>query len=53
MKEVNCVELKSKRVNITKGINLNLINMDELKSSLLSVYFILPLDREDVTKKML
>lgn len=53
MKEVNCVELKSKRVNITKGINLNLINMDELKSSLLSVYFILPLDREDVTKNAL
>ena len=47
------MELKSKRVNITKGINLNLINMDELKSSLLSVYFILPLDREDVTKNAL
>ena len=30
--------LKSERINISKGINLNLIKMDKFKSNLLSIY---------------
>ncbi len=47
------MNLMSKRINITKGVNLNIISMEESKSNLLSVYFTLPLDREQVTKNAL
>ena len=45
--------LKSERINISKGINLNLIKMDKFKSNLLSIYLINPLERKNVTKNAL
>lgn len=45
--------LKSERININKGINLNLIKVDKFKSNLLSFYLIIPLEREEVTKNAL
>lgn len=45
--------LKSERINIGNGINLNLIKTDKFKSNLLSYYFIRPLSKEEVTKNTL
>ncbi|NMB26747.1 MAG: insulinase family protein [Tissierellia bacterium] len=45
--------LKPERININKGISLNLIKMDKFKSNLLSLYLIIPLNREEVTKNAL
>lgn len=45
--------LKSQRINIGKGINLNLIKTDKFKSSLFSYYFIRPLSIEEATKNAL
>ncbi len=45
--------LKSKKINIGNGINLNLIKTDKFKSNLLSYYFIRPLSKEEVTKNTL
>ncbi len=45
--------LESKRIELGKGIFLNLIETDKFKSNLLSYYFIRPLNREDVTKNAL
>lgn len=45
--------LDCKRININKGVNLNLIRTDKFKSNILSFYFILPLSREEVTKNAL
>ena len=47
------MSLKSERINISKGINLNLIKEDKFKSNLISFYFIFHLDREDTTKNAL
>ena len=47
------MELKSNRINITKGINLNLVGMKKPKSNLLSINIILPLDRKQVTNNAL
>lgn len=47
------MELKSERIKLGNGIYLNLIKSDKFKSSLLSWYFIRPLDREEVTKNAL
>lgn len=41
--------LDYKRIDIGKGINLNLIKTSKFKSNILSFYFILPLNREEVT----
>ena len=45
--------LKSEKINIGNGINLNLIKTDKFKSSLLSYYFIRPLSKSEVTKNTL
>ncbi len=45
--------LRSERINIGKGINLNLIKTDKFKSNLISIYLILPLERENATKNAL
>lgn len=45
--------LKTERIKLGKGINLNLIKTDKFKSNLLSCYFIRPLDRGEVTKNPL
>ena len=47
------MELKSERIKLGNGIYLNAIKTDKFKSSLLSWYFIRPLDREEVTKNAL
>ena len=47
------MELKAERIKIGEGINLNLINIDKFKSNLLSLYFLIPLNREDITKNAL
>ncbi len=47
------MDLKPDRINIGKGINLNLIKMDKFKSNLLSLYLIVPLEREEATKNAL
>lgn len=41
--------LKSKRIAISDGIFLNIVDTDKFKSNLLTVNFIRPLDREEVT----
>ena len=43
----------TKRIQLGKGIYLNLIQTDKFKSNLLSYYLIRPLDREEVTKNAL
>ncbi len=45
--------LNNERINIDKGINLNIIKTDKFKSNLISVYFIRPLVREEATKNAL
>jgi predicted Zn-dependent peptidase len=52
-KEVYLVTLKSERINIGNGINLNLIKTNKFKSNLLSYYFIRPLSKDEVTKNAL
>lgn len=47
------MSLKSERINIGNGINLNLIKTDKFKSNLLSYYFMRPLSKEEVTKNAL
>ena len=47
------MNLKPERININKGINLNLIKVDKFKSNLLSLYLIIPLNRKEVTKNAL
>lgn len=47
------MELKSERIQLGKGIYLNLIKTNKFKSSLLSYYFIRPLNKEEVTKNAL
>ncbi len=47
------MELKSERIKLGNGIYLNAIKTDKFKSSLLSWYFIRPLNREEVTKNAL
>ena len=47
------MSLKPERINIDKGINLNLIKDDKFKSNLLSLYLVIPLEREEVTKNAL
>lgn len=41
--------LKSERIEISKGVFLNIINENKFKSNLLSYYFIRPLTRDEVT----
>ncbi len=45
--------LESERIQLGKGIYLNIINEPKFKSNLLSYYFIRPLTREEVTKNTL
>lgn len=45
--------LKSEKINIGNGINLNLIKTNKFKSNLLSYYFIRPLSKNEVTKNTL
>ncbi|MDR7870093.1 MAG: pitrilysin family protein [Tissierellaceae bacterium] len=45
--------LKSERIELGKGIYLNIINEGKFKSNLLSYYFIRPLTRQEVTKNTL
>lgn len=45
--------LKSERIELSKGVNLNIINENKFKSNLLSYYFIRPLTRDEVTKNSL
>ena len=47
------MELKSEKISIGNGINLNLIKTDKFKSNLLSYYFIRPLSKAEVTKNTL
>lgn len=47
------MSLKSERINIGNGVNLNLIKTDKFKSNLLSYYFIRPLSKSEVTKNAL
>ena len=47
------MSLSNLRVNITEGMNLNLIKTDKLKSNLISFYIIMPLNRKDATKNAL
>lgn len=47
------MELKSERIKLGNGIYLNAIKTEKFKSSLLSWYFIRPLNREEVTKNAL
>ncbi|HZK33081.1 MAG TPA: pitrilysin family protein [Tissierellaceae bacterium] len=47
------MSLKSQRINIGNGVNLNLIKTDKFKSNLLSYYFIRPLSKKEVTKNAL
>lgn len=47
------MELKSERIKLGNGVYLNAIKTDKFKSSLLSWYFIRPLNREEVTKNAL
>lgn len=41
------------RINIGKGINLNLINSGKFKSNLISIYIIMPLNRKEATMNSL
>lgn len=45
--------LKSERMNLGNGVNLNLIKTDKFKSNLLSYYFMRPLSKDEVTKNAL
>lgn len=47
------LSLKSERINIGNGINLNLISTNKFKSNLFSYYFMRPLSKEEVTKNAL
>ncbi|NLV89188.1 MAG: insulinase family protein [Tissierellia bacterium] len=47
------MNLKSERIKIGNGINLNLVKTDKFKSNLLSFYFLRPLTKEEVTKNAL
>ncbi|NLC03468.1 MAG: insulinase family protein [Tissierellia bacterium] len=47
------MELKRERIKLGNGIYLNAIKTDKFKSSLLSWYFIRPLNRDEVTKNAL
>ncbi len=47
------MELKRERIKLGNGIHLNFIKTDKFKSSLLSWYFIRPLNRDEVTKNAL
>ncbi len=43
----------NKKINIGKGMNLNIIKTDKFKSNLISIYFIRSLLREEATKNAL
>ena len=45
--------LKSERIELSKGVYLNIIDENKFKSNLLSYYFIRPLTRDEVTKNTL
>lgn len=47
------MSLRSERINIGNGINLNLVKTDKFKSNLLSYYFMRPLSKSEVTKNAL
>lgn len=47
------LDLKPKRIEIGKGINLNLIKTDKFKSNLISFYFLRPLTKDEATKNAL
>lgn len=47
------MDLKPKRIEIGKGINLNLIKTDKFKSNLISFYFLRPLTKDEATKNAL
>ena len=47
------MDLKSERIKLGNGIYLNAIKTEKFKSSLLSWYFIRPLNRDEVTKNAL
>lgn len=45
--------LYSDRINIGKGMNLNLIKSNKFKSNLISIYLIMPLNRKEATMNAL
>ena len=47
------VSLSSDRINIGKGINMNLIKSEKFKSNLISFYIIMPLNRKEATMNAL
>lgn len=47
------MSLKSEKIKIGNGINLNLIKTDKFKSNLISYYFMRPLSKDEVTKNAL
>jgi len=47
------LNLKSERINIGNGVNLNLVKTNKFKSNLLSFYFLRPLSKDEVTKNAL
>ncbi|NLY86470.1 MAG: insulinase family protein [Tissierellia bacterium] len=47
------MSLKSEKIQIGNGINLNLVKTDKFKSNLLSFYFLRPLTKEEATKNAL
>lgn len=47
------VELKSNRIALSDGIFLNIVETDKFKSNLLTVNFIRPLDKAEVTMNAL
>lgn len=47
------MDLKPKRIEIGKGINLNLVKTDKFKSNLISFYFLRPLTKDEATKNAL
>ena len=47
------LSLKSEKIQIGNGINLNLVKTDKFKSNLLSFYFLRPLTKEEATKNAL
>lgn len=47
------MKLKTERINISNGVNLNITRTDKFKSNLISIYFIRPIIRDEVTKSAL
>ena len=47
------MSLSSDRINIGKGINMNLIKSEKFKSNLISFYIIMPLNRKEATMNAL